>query len=245
MWRREEVPAFGMVLAPPGPISLPGESARAKTKVPLEHAPLLLPVLSVDEIAGRGTMVSGLIEQGTLTIGDKLEIVGLRATRPVVVSGFHLPPPRARKPAAWSAVFWPARAQDVEPGMVLAAPGSIGAHTEIEAELTVAGPEPPTFVVILDGSRVQFHIWERDVPCEVHLPPGMQYVMPGERRAVGITLFMPLALEAGHEFSIRVSGETVGAGRVSAYTDGRLLRQPARPMPKPRPFAFWKATATR
>ena len=182
--------------------------------------PFLMPVEDVFGIKGRGTVVTGRIERGIVRIGEEVDIVGLRGeieTR--VVTGVEMFRKTLDEGEAGDNVGCLLRGverEEVERGMVLAAPGSITPHTEFKAQVYVltkdeGGRHTPFF----NGYRPQFYIRTTDVTGEVELPEGTEMVMPGDNIEMGVTLQAPIALEDGVHFAIREGGVTVGAGIVT------------------------------
>jgi elongation factor Tu len=181
--------------------------------------PFLMPVEDVFSIKGRGTVVTGRVERGTIKVNEEAEIVGLKETRKTVVTGVEMFRKLLDQGQAGDNVGCLLRGIDrdeVERGMVLAKPGSITPHTTFESEVYVlrkdeGGRHTPFF----QGYRPQFYIRTMDVTGEVQLPEGVEMVMPGDRVNLKVKLIVPVALEAGSRFAIREGGRTVGAGVIS------------------------------
>ncbi len=181
--------------------------------------PFLMPVEDVFTIQGRGTVVTGRVERGTLKVGEEIEIVGLRPTQKTVVTGIEMFRKQLDEALPGDNVGILLRGiekNDVERGQVLAKPGSITPHTEFEAEIYVlkkeeGGRHTPFF----SGYRPQFYIRTTDVTGEVTLPSNIEMVMPGDNVKVTVKLIKPVALEEGSRFAIREGGRTVGAGVVT------------------------------
>ncbi len=180
--------------------------------------PFAMPVEDVFSITGRGTVVTGRIETGTLNVGDQVEIVGLRDLQTTTVTGIEMFRKLLDEGRAGDNVGLLLRGigkDDVERGQVIAAPGSITPHTVFEANVYVltkdeGGRHNPFF----DGYRPQFYFRTTDVTGAVKLPDGTEMVMPGDNTAMTVTLGKPIAMDEGLRFAIREGGRTVGAGRV-------------------------------
>ncbi len=181
--------------------------------------PFLMPVEDVFSIEGRGTVVTGRIERGTVHLNDDVEIVGLGDTRKTVVTGiemFNKQLDEGRAGDNAGLLLRGIKKEDVERGMVLCKPGSITPHTEFEGEIYAltkeeGGRHKPFF----KGYKPQFYIRTTDVTGEVTLPAGTEMVMPGDTVNLSIKLITPVALEEKMRFAIREGGKTVGAGVVT------------------------------
>jgi len=181
--------------------------------------PFLMPVEDVFSIKGRGTVVTGRVERGTVKVNEETEIVGLKETRRAVVTGVEMFRKLLDQGQAGDNIGCLLRGIDrdeVERGMVLAKPGSITPHTSFESEVYIlrkdeGGRHTPFF----KGYRPQFYIRTMDVTGEVQLPENVEMVMPGDRVNLRVKLIVPVALEAGSRFAIREGGRTVGAGVIS------------------------------
>lgn len=181
--------------------------------------PFLMPVEDVFTISGRGTVVTGRIERGQVKTGEDIEIVGLRATRKVVVTGVEMFRKTLDYGQAGDNVGLLLRGverTDVERGQVIVAPGSMTPHTEFEAEAYIlsqaeGGRHTPFF----NGYRPQFYVRTTDVTGEATLPEGVEMVMPGDNVQIICKLIQPIGLEEGLRFAIREGGHTVGAGVVT------------------------------
>jgi elongation factor Tu len=181
--------------------------------------PFAMPIEDVFSITGRGTVVTGRIEQGTLNVGDQVEIVGLRELQTTTVTGIEMFRKLLDEGRAGDNVGLLLRGigkEDVERGQVIAAPGSITPHTEFEANVYIltkdeGGRHNPFF----DGYRPQFYFRTTDVTGEVKLPEGTEMVMPGDNTEMTVILGKPIAMDEGLRFAIREGGRTVGAGRVT------------------------------
>jgi len=184
--------------------------------------PFLMPVEDVFSIKGRGTVVTGRIERGTVKVNDTVEIVGIKATKSTVVTGVEMFKKQLDDAQAGDNVGVLLRGvekDDVERGQVLAKPGSITPHTDFEAEVYIltkeeGGRHTPFFT----GYRPQFYLRTTDVTAEVALPAGVEMVMPGDSTKMTVKLIVPVALEDGLRFAIREGGKTVGAGVVTKVT---------------------------
>ncbi|KAA3635004.1 MAG: elongation factor Tu, partial [Armatimonadetes bacterium] len=180
--------------------------------------PFAMPIEDVFSITGRGTVVTGRIEQGVLKVGDQVEIVGLRDLQTTTCTGIEMFRKLLDEGRAGDNVGLLLRGigkDDVERGQVIAAPGSITPHTVFEANVYVltkdeGGRHNPFF----DGYRPQFYFRTTDVTGAVKLPEGTEMVMPGDNTAMTVTLGKPIAMDEGLRFAIREGGRTVGAGRV-------------------------------
>ena len=182
--------------------------------------PFLMPIEDVFSIEGRGTVVTGRIERGICKIGDELQIVGMRdEPQKTVVTGiemFNKQLTEGRAGDNAGVLLRGTKKEEVERGMVLAAPGSIKPHTVIQAEVYAltkeeGGRHKPFF----KGYKPQFYIRTTDVTGEVTLPEGTEMVMPGDTVNLTITLIQPVAIEEKMSFAIREGGHTVGAGVVT------------------------------
>ena len=181
--------------------------------------PFLMPIEDVFSITGRGTVVTGRVEQGVLRVNEEVEIVGLRPTRKTVATGiemFRKLLDEARAGDNVGVLLRGVGKDEVERGQVLAKPGSITPHTEFEAQVYVltkeeGGRHNPFF----SGYRPQFYFRTTDVTGTIHLPEGTQMVMPGDNTEMRVELIAPIAMDEGLRFAIREGGRTVGAGRVT------------------------------
>jgi elongation factor Tu len=182
--------------------------------------PFLMPIEDVFTITGRGTVVTGRIEQGKLESGNEVEIVGIHPQiEKTVVTGlemFNKTLDYAQAGDNAGALLRGTKREEVERGQVLAKPGSITPHTKFKAEAYVltkeeGGRHTPFFT----GYRPQFYFRTTDVTGVAHLPEGVEMVMPGDNIAMEIELITPIAMEKGLRFAIREGGRTVGAGTIS------------------------------
>ena len=178
----------------------------------------MMPVEDVFSIKGRGTVVTGRVERGSVKVGDNIEIVGLRDTRATTVTGlemFHKTLDSADAGDNAGALLRGIERDDVERGMVLAKPGSIKPHQEFEAQVYVLRKdEGGRHKSFFTGYRPQFYIRTMDVTGDIQLPEGVEMVMPGDNVTMKVKLIVPVALEAGSKFAIREGGLTVGAGSI-------------------------------
>lgn len=182
--------------------------------------PFLMPIEDVFSITGRGTVVTGRVERGTLKLGDPVEIVGLsHEIKKTVVTGiemFRKVLDEAQAGDNIGVLLRGIEKREVERGQVLAAPGTITPHTHFKAEVYVltkeeGGRHTPFF----SGYRPQFYFRTTDVTGEIKLPQGVEMVMPGDNANLEVKLIYPVALEKGLRFAIREGGRTVGAGVVT------------------------------
>jgi elongation factor Tu len=182
--------------------------------------PFLMPVEDIFSIKGRGTVATGRVEQGVVNVNDEVEIVGLRDTKKVVVTGVEMFRKLLDRGQAGDNVGLLLRGverDDIERGQVLAKPGFITPHTEFTAEIYVLSKEEGgRHTPFFKGYKPQFYIRTTDVTGEVHLPAGTEMVMPGDNIKLDISLGKPIALDEGTRFAIREGGRTVGAGVVTA-----------------------------
>jgi elongation factor Tu len=181
--------------------------------------PFLMPIEDVFSISGRGTVVTGRIERGTVKVGEEIEIVGFKPTEKKVVTGVEMFRKLLDSGQAGDNVGILLRGvekEDVERGQVLAKPGSIKPHTKFKAEVVVltkeeGGRHTPFF----NGYRPQFYLRTTDVTGTLNLNEGVEMIMPGDNTSVTVQLIAPVALEKGARFAIREGGRTVGAGSVT------------------------------
>jgi elongation factor Tu len=182
--------------------------------------PFLMPIEDVFTITGRGTVVTGRIEQGTCNTGDEVAIVGIKEqTDKTVVTGlemFNKTLDFAQAGDNAGVLLRGTKREEVERGQVLAKPGSITPHTHFKAEVYVlskdeGGRHTPFF----NGYRPQFYFRTTDVTGSIKLPEGQEMVMPGDNTNMEIELIQPIAMDQGLRFAIREGGRTVGAGVVT------------------------------
>jgi elongation factor Tu len=182
--------------------------------------PFMMPVEDVFSIKGRGTVVTGRIERGTIHTGDPVEIVGLQEkSMNSVVTGVEMFHKLLDEGMAGDNVGLLLRGigrDEVERGMVVSKPGSITPHTKFEGEVYVlTREEGGRHSAFFTGYRPQFFIRTMDVTGTVSLPEGVEMVLPGDRVTIEVELIVPVALENGSQFAIREGGLTVGAGVIS------------------------------
>jgi elongation factor Tu len=181
--------------------------------------PFLLPVEDVFSISGRGTVVTGRIEQGQVKVGEEIEILGIREPQKTTCTGVEMFRKLLDSGQAGDNVgilLRGTKREDVERGQVLAKPGSIKPHTKFKAESYVlkkdeGGRHTPFF----SNYRPQFYFRTTDVTGTIKLPEGTEMVMPGDNIAMEVTLLSPIAMTKGLKFAIREGGRTVGAGVVA------------------------------
>ena len=181
--------------------------------------PFLMPVEDVFSIKGRGTVVTGRIEQGVVNVNDEIEIIGIRDTQKSVVTGvemFRKTLDRGEAGDNAGILLRGIEKDQVERGQVLATPGSITPHKKFECEVYIltkeeGGRHTPFF----KGYKPQFYIRTTDVTGDVELPAGTEMVMPGDKVNLVVSLGVPVALDDTTRFAIREGGRTVGAGVVT------------------------------
>jgi elongation factor Tu len=185
--------------------------------------PFLMPIEDVFSISGRGTVVTGRVEQGIVKVGEEIEIVGIRDTVKTVCTGVEMFRKLLDSGEAGDnigALLRGTKREDVERGQVLAKPGSITPHTKFSGEAYIltkeeGGRHTPFFT----NYRPQFYFRTTDVTGAVHLPEGTEMVMPGDNVTMNVELLTPIAMDEGLRFAIREGGRTVGAGVVSKITE--------------------------
>ena len=181
--------------------------------------PFLMPVEDVFSISGRGTVVTGRIEQGQVKVGEEIEILGIRDPQKTTCTGVEMFRKLLDSGEAGDNVgvlLRGTKREEVERGQVLAKPGSIKPHTKFKAEAYVlkkeeGGRHTPFF----SNYRPQFYFRTTDVTGTIKLPEGTEMVMPGDNIAMEVTLLSPIAMDKGLKFAIREGGRTVGAGVVA------------------------------
>lgn len=182
----------------------------------------LMPVEDVFSIKGRGTVVTGRVERGTLKVNEEIEMVGIREISKSVVTGLEMFRKTLDETQAGDNVGVLIRGiekGDIERGQVLAKPGTVKPHTAFEAEVYIlskdeGGRHTPFF----KGYKPQFFIRTADVTGEVTLPKGIEMVMPGDNAKMDVKLIVPVAIEEGLRFAIREGSKTVGAGVITKVT---------------------------
>ncbi len=181
--------------------------------------PFLMSIEDVFTITGRGTVVTGRVERGTLKLNDEVEIVGLKPTKKTVVTGIEM----FRKQLDFAeagdnagVLLRGISREDVQRGQVLAKPGTVTPHTKFEAQVYVLSKEEGgRHTPFFSNYRPQFYFRTTDVTGVVTLPEGTEMVMPGDNVSMTVELIAPIAIENGTKFSIREGGRTVGAGTVT------------------------------
>lgn len=181
--------------------------------------PFLMPIEDVFSISGRGTVATGRIERGILKMNDKLQLVGLGNTRDTVATGlemFNKILDEARAGENVGILLRGLNKEDIERGMVLAAPGTCTPHTKFKGPVYVltkeeGGRHKPFFT----GYRPQLYFRTTDVTGTIELPANVEMVMPGDNVEITVELIAPVAMEKGMRFAIREGGRTIGAGTVS------------------------------
>ncbi len=185
--------------------------------------PFLMPIEDVFSISGRGTVVTGRVERGVVTVGEEIEIVGVKETQKTTCTGvemFRKLLDRGEAGDNIGALIRGIDREQVERGQVLCKPGSVTPHTKFKAEAYIltkdeGGRHTPFFT----NYRPQFYFRTTDVTGVVSLPEGTEMVMPGDNVSVDVELIVPIAMEDGLRFAIREGGRTVGAGVVAAITE--------------------------
>jgi len=181
--------------------------------------PFLMPIEDVFSITGRGTVVTGKVEQGVIHTGDEIEIVGLKATQKTTCTGVEMFRKLLDEGQAGDnigALLRGTKKEEVQRGQVLAKPGSITPHTDFVANVHVlskeeGGRHKPCF----SNYRPQFYFRTTDVTGSISLPGGTEMCMPGDNTEMQVELIAPIAMDEGLRFAIREGGRTVGAGRVT------------------------------
>jgi elongation factor Tu len=185
--------------------------------------PFAMAIEDVFSIKGRGTVVTGRIDRGTIKVNEPVEIVGLRETQNSVVTGVEMFHKLLDSGIAGDNVGLLLRGidrTDVERGQVVAKPGSITPHKKFLAEVYVLRKdEGGRHKAFFSGYRPQFYIRTMDVTGSIELPEGVEMVMPGDNVNLNVELIVPVALEQGSKFAIREGGLTVGAGVVTKITE--------------------------
>ncbi|MBL7574423.1 elongation factor Tu [Peptoniphilus asaccharolyticus DSM 20463] len=189
----------------------------------IDH-PFLMPVEDVFSITGRGTVATGRVEQGTVKVGDNVELVGLtEERRTLVVTGVEMFKKQLDQAQAGDnigALLRGIQRDEIERGQVLAAPGTIHPHTKFEAEVYVLSKEEGgRHTPFFNGYRPQFYFRTTDVTGDIQLAEGVEMVMPGDNSTFTVTLITPIAMDEGLRFAIREGGRTVASGVVSKLID--------------------------
>jgi elongation factor Tu len=179
----------------------------------------LMPIEDVFSITGRGTVVTGRVERGTLAKMSEIEIVGIKDTRKTTATDLEMFRKLLDEVRAGDNVGILLRGidkDDVERGQVLAKPGSITPHTDFEAQVYILSKEEGgRHTPFFNGYRPQFYFRTTDVTGTANLPEGVEMVMPGDNVEMTVEMIAPIAMEEGLRFAIREGGRTVGAGRVT------------------------------
>ena len=181
--------------------------------------PFLMPIEDVFTITGRGTVVTGRVERGVIKVGEEVEIIGIKPTTKTIVTGVEMFRKLLDQGQAGDnigALLRGTKKEDVERGQVLAHPGTIHPHTDFSGEVYVltkeeGGRHTPFFT----GYRPQFYFRTTDITGAVHLPEGIEMVMPGDNVTVTVELIHAIAMDQGLRFAIREGGRTVASGVVS------------------------------
>src|SRR5918998_560880 len=185
--------------------------------------PFLLAVEDVFTIQGRGTVATGRVETGTISLNTEVEIVGIRPTRKTVVTGvemFNKSMDSAQAGDNIGALLRGVRRDEIERGQVLAQPGTITPHTKFKAEVYVLSKEEGgRHTPFFSAYRPQFYFRTTDVTGEIRLEEGVEMVMPGDNTVMNVELISPIAMDEGLNFAIREGGRTVGAGVVTEIVE--------------------------
>ena len=185
--------------------------------------PFLMPIEDIFSIQGRGTVVTGRIEQGIVKVGEDMEIVGFQATRKTVVTGIEMFKKlldEGRAGDNCGLLLRGIEKTDVERGQVIAKPGSIKPHKKFRGSVYVLSKEEGgRHTPFFKGYRPQFYFRTTDVTGVAELPAGTEMVMPGDNVELVVELITPVAMDKGLRFAIREGGRTVGAGTVSEFLD--------------------------
>ncbi len=181
--------------------------------------PFLMPVEDVFSITGRGTVATGRVERGVVKLNEEVELVGIKPTRKVVITGiemFRKSLDEARSGDNAGLLLRGIQRTEIERGQVLAKPGTITPHTKFKAEVYVLKKEEGgRHTAFFNGYRPQFYVRTTDITGSIKLPEGVEMVMPGDNVSMEIELIHPIAIEKGMRFAIREGGRTVGSGVVS------------------------------
>jgi len=188
-----------------------------------KEKPFLMPIEDIFSISGRGTVVTGRVDRGTVKVGEEMEIVGFRETQKKVITGVEMFKKLLDQGEAGDNVGLLVRGlekDEVERGQVVAKPRSITPHTKFKGEVYVlkkeeGGRHTPFF----NGYRPQFYFRTTDVTGVAHLPEGTEMVMPGDNVQMEVELISPVAMEQGLRFAIREGSRTIGAGTVSEVVE--------------------------
>jgi elongation factor Tu len=185
--------------------------------------PFLMPIEDVFGIKGRGTVATGRVERGIVKVGEEVEIIGVKATRKVVVTGVEMFKKLLDEGRAGDNIGCLLRGierDEIERGQVLGKAGSIKPHTKFSAQVYVLSKEEGgRHTPFYNGYRPQFYLRTTDVTGDIGLPAGTEMVMPGDNIEMTVALITPIALETGQRFAIREGGHTVGAGAVTSIQE--------------------------
>ena len=185
--------------------------------------PFLMPVEDVFGIKGRGTVATGRIERGIVKVCDEVELVGVKPTRKVVITGVEMFKKLLDEGRAGDNVGCLIRGierDEIERGQVLAKAGSIKPHTKFSAQVYVLTKEEGgRHTPFYNGYRPQFYLRTTDVTGAIGLPDGAEMIMPGDNVEMTVELITPIALEVGQRFAIREGGRTVGAGAIVSIAE--------------------------
>ena len=185
--------------------------------------PFLMPVEDVFGIKGRGTVATGRIERGIVKVGDEVELVGVKPTRKIVVTGVEMFKKLLDEGRAGDNVGCLIRGierEEIERGQVLAKSGSVKPHTKFTAQVYVLTKEEGgRHTPFYNGYRPQFYLRTTDVTGAIGLPDGAEMIMPGDNVEMSVELITPIAIEVGQRFAIREGGRTVGAGAIVSIVE--------------------------
>jgi elongation factor Tu len=185
--------------------------------------PYLQPVEDTHSIAGRGTVVTGRVERGTLLKGQEVEVVGFGSKLKVAVTGlemFHKELDRGEAGDNLGVLLRGLKREDIRRGMVLAAPGSIKAHKNFKAQIyALTKDEGGRHTPFVTNYQPQLFVRTADVTCTLHLPPDVNMVMPGDNVTVDVELMQDIAIEKGSRFTVREGGKTIATGVVTELVD--------------------------
>ena len=185
--------------------------------------PFLMPIEDVFSISGRGTVVTGRIERGIVKVGDEVELVGVKPTRKIVVTGVEMFKKLLDEGRAGDNVGCLLRGierDEIERGQVLAKAASVKPHTKFSAQVYVLTKEEGgRHTPFYNGYRPQFYLRTTDVTGAIALPDGAEMIMPGDNVEMSVELITPIALEVGQRFAIREGGRTVGAGAIVSIVE--------------------------
>jgi elongation factor Tu len=182
-----------------------------------------MPVEDIFGIKGRGTVATGRIERGVVKVGDEVELVGVKATRKVVVTGVEMFKKLLDEGQAGDNVGLLLRGierEEIERGQVMAKSNTVKPHTNFSAQVYVLSKEEGgRHTPFYKGYRPQFYLRTTDVTGSIGLPEGVEMTMPGDNVEMSVELGTPIALEVGQRFAIREGGRTVGAGAITSIAE--------------------------